>query len=85
MIGAAHSDDLYGHELAHLSALPDDEPTSGGGDFYLSQPYRIGERLSRALIADTLEGQTSLSEALSLMSLGSLSTFDAYAQKLGVA
>lgn len=85
LIGAAHSDDLYGHELAHLSALPDDEPTSGGGNFYLSQPYRIGERLSRALIADTLEGRTSLSEALSLMSLGSLSTFDAYAQELGVA
>lgn len=57
----------------------------GGGDFYLNQPYRIGSNLSRALIRDALAGQTSFTEALSLMSFSNMSVFDRYASHLGEA
>lgn len=55
------------------------------GDHYNNQPFRIGERLSRALIADTLEGRTPVTEAMRLMSMKSVGTFDEYARRLGAA
>ncbi len=59
--------------------------SSGGGDHYNNQPFRIGERLSRALIADALEGGTPITEAMHLMSMKSVSAFDEYARRLGAA
>lgn len=67
--------------LRDLTAATD----GGGGDHYNNQPFRVGERLSRALIADALEGRTSIEEAMRLMSVKSLSTFDEYARRLGAA
>ena len=67
--------------LRNLSTAGD----SGGGDHYNNQPFRVGERLSRALVADALEGRTSIDEAMRLMSMKSLSTFDEYARRLGAA
>lgn len=57
---------------------------ASGGTHYTNLPYRVGDRLSRALIADTLEGGTSYSEAMRLMSMKSAVTFDRYAKTLGV-
>lgn len=57
----------------------------GGGDFYLNQPYRIGETLSRTLIRDALAGRTPFTEAMSLMSFSNMSVFDKYAAHLGEA
>lgn len=74
----------YDAEVARLRTLsPAGE--GGGGDHYNNQPFRVGERLSRALIADTLEGRTPITEAMHLMSMKSASTFDEYARRLGVA
>jgi Zn-dependent peptidase ImmA (M78 family) len=77
-------DAAYDAELRRLMELQQDRPSSGG-DHYRNQPFRVGERLSRALIADSFEGRTSVSEAMSLMSVKSLSTFDEYARRLGAA
>lgn len=74
----------YDAEVARLRNLSD-AGEGGGGDHYNNQPFRIGERLSRALIADALEGRTSIGEAMRLMSMKSLSTFDEYARRLGAA
>lgn len=74
----------YGDELERLIALAADS-SGTGGNFYFNQPFRIGERFSRAIIADALQGHTLMSEAIRLMSLKSLSTFDRYAQHLGAA
>jgi Zn-dependent peptidase ImmA (M78 family) len=76
--------DAYDAEVTRLRNLSSPRP-SGGGDYYKNQPFRIGERLSRALVADSLEGRTSIHEAMRLMSISSLSTFDEYARQLGVA
>lgn len=72
----------YGAEVARLRSLQRDRE-SGGGDHYNNQPFRVGERLSRALVSDALEGRTSIEEAMRLMSMKSLSTFDEYARRLG--
>lgn len=73
----------YDTEVVRLRALA--ATSGGGGDHYNNQPFRIGERLSRALVADALEGGTPISEAMRLMSMKSLSTFDEYARRLGAA
>lgn len=73
----------YDAEVARLKQLAADRGESdGSGQFLYNQPYRIGERLSRALIDDALGGRTSLSEAVRLMSLKSLTNFDKYANHL---
>lgn len=69
----------YSDEVARLKAIAADRDNAGGGQFMFNQPYRIGERLSRALISDALGGRTALSEAVRLMSLKSLTNFDNYA------
>lgn len=74
----------YDAEVARLINLTGDDAGSGG-QFYNSQPFRIGDRLSRALVADTLEGRTTISEAMRLMSFSSSETFDKYVRELGAA
>lgn len=74
----------YEAEKARLVELAKDK-TGSGGDHYANQPFRIGERFSRAIVSDALSGRTPLSEAIRLTSLRSLSNFDTYAQRLGVA
>jgi len=77
-------DRAYDAEVRRLRELQRDGP-GGGGYHYNNQPFRVGERLSRALVADALEGRTSLSEAMGLMSMKSINTFDEYARRLGAA
>lgn len=74
----------YDAEVVRLRNLSTASDT-GSGNHYHNQPFRVGERLSRALVADTLEGRTSIDEAMRLMSMKSLSTFDEYARRLGAA
>lgn len=77
-------DATYDTEVARLQGLAGDR-SSGGGNHYDNQPFRIGERFSRAIVSDALNGRTPLSEAIRLTSLNSLSSFDTYANRLGVA
>jgi Zn-dependent peptidase ImmA (M78 family) len=78
-------DAAYRAERERVMKLAEERQQAGGGTFYTSQPYRIGERFSRAVVRDALGGRTTLSEALRLTSLSSLSSFDRYARDLGVA
>ncbi|WP_157754727.1 ImmA/IrrE family metallo-endopeptidase [Nigerium massiliense] len=73
----------YAAEEARLDGFV--KEGGGGGDFYNSQPLRASERLSRAVLQETSEGRTTLSEALSLMSMKSPATLDEYAKRLGAA
>lgn len=75
--------EVYAAELDRLLELIGERTPSGGGDFYNNQPFRIGEKLSRALIRDTRRGRTPMKEALGLMALSSTSVFDKYASRLG--
>lgn len=75
--------DLYRAEVERLLALIDGKPSSGSGNFYYNQPFRIGRTLSRAIIRDTQRGNTSMTEALRLMSFKRTPMFDKYAEQLG--
>jgi Zn-dependent peptidase ImmA (M78 family) len=75
---------VYDAEVGRLRDLQVGRASSGG-DHYNNQPFRIGERLSRALLFDALEGRTTIDEAMRLMSIKSLSTFDEFARRLGAA
>jgi Zn-dependent peptidase ImmA (M78 family) len=70
----------YHAELARLMAMP----KSSGGDFYLTQSARVGKRFARALIANTLEGQTLHRDAFRLLGFSKLSTFRELGHALGI-
>lgn len=74
---------VYDAEVVRLRELTEARD-GGGGDYYNNQPFRVGERLSRAVIADALEGRTPLTEAMRLMAMKSVRNFDEYARRLGV-
>ncbi len=73
-------DEAYGSELASLREMP----KSSGGDFYLTQPARLGRRLARALVVSALEGQTSFTEVFRLLGVKKMATFDELRRSLKV-
>lgn len=77
----------YLHELGlerERAAAIVAEQGSGGGNFYNTKPVQIGKRFARALVASTLEGQTSYTDAFRMLGLKKASTFDGLAEQLGV-
>jgi len=55
-----------------------------GGDYYANQPFRIGERLSRAVLSDVREGGTSYTEAFRILGLRTTEQLTKYATQLGL-
>lgn len=60
------------------------EARSGnGGNFYTTQGSRLGKRFQRAVIESTLEGRTSTRDALPLLGVKKVSSFNEMARRLG--
>jgi Zn-dependent peptidase ImmA (M78 family) len=70
----------YRSELARLAALP----RGNGGNFYRTEATRTGKRFLRALIVDTLEGNTLYQDAMRLLGVSGSETVHHLAQSLGV-
>jgi len=87
-MGAVRSEgfaEVFDAERARVERLASArQDTSGGGDFYNNQPFRVGERLARAVISDTYEGRTSYTDALALLGFSSVSQIDTFATRLGM-
>ncbi|MBI4319904.1 MAG: ImmA/IrrE family metallo-endopeptidase [Chloroflexi bacterium] len=71
----------YEAELEHLRGLP----KGSGGDFYLTLGARTGKRFARALVASTLEGQSSFTEAFRLLGFKKMATFRDLGFRLGLS
>ena len=70
----------YGEELKRLSS----QATGSGGNFYLTLGARASQRFTRAIVASTLEGQTSFTESFRLLGFKKMETFNKLANNLGM-
>jgi len=70
----------YDAELQRLAKLPQ----ASGGNFYLTLGARTSKRFTRALVATTLEGRSSYTEALRLLGFKRMATFRELGQSLGL-
>lgn len=71
---------LYREEEDRFRSLRAQRPP--GGDFYRTMGTRAGKRFAGALIADTLEGRTTYREALQLLGMKKIETFNQFAREL---
>ncbi|MDE3076564.1 MAG: ImmA/IrrE family metallo-endopeptidase [Chloroflexota bacterium] len=74
----------YAQEWDRISALMEEQSSTGGGNFYNIQPLRVSKRFARALIESTFEGQTLHRDAYQMLGFKKHSTFDELARHLGV-
>ncbi|MDD3643487.1 MAG: ImmA/IrrE family metallo-endopeptidase [Candidatus Krumholzibacteria bacterium] len=72
--------DSYNDEMARILAFP----RGSGGNYYLTQEVRVSRRFARALIANTLEGQTLYRDAFRLLGFSKQTTFQNLGRSLGV-
>jgi len=70
----------YSEELERLRAIP----RGSGGDFYLTLGARVSKRFARALVASTLEGRTSFTEAFRMLGVKKMAAFRELGHSLGV-
>ena len=70
----------YEKELKRLSL----QAAGSGGNFYLTLGARASQRFTRAIIASTLEGQTSFTESFRLLGFKKMETFNKLANNLGM-
>ncbi|WP_420623172.1 ImmA/IrrE family metallo-endopeptidase [Candidatus Poriferisodalis sp.] len=55
-----------------------------GGNYYNTKPVQVGKRFARELIASTLEGRTTYTEAFRLLDVKKTSTFEGLGHQLGI-
>jgi Zn-dependent peptidase ImmA (M78 family) len=72
----------YQSELKRLRGIA--RAAASGGDYYRTQPRRLGRRFTAALIADTLEGNTLFRDAFRLLGISKQATFLELGTRLGV-
>lgn len=70
----------YEEELRRLV----ERPRASGGDFYLTQAVRVSRRFARALIANTLEGQTLYRDAFQMLGIAKEATLRELGRKAGL-
>jgi Zn-dependent peptidase ImmA (M78 family) len=66
-------------ELARLKAI---QRRGAGGNFYLSQAARVSRRFARALVESTLEGQTLYRDAMRMLGVSKVETFNQLGRSL---
>ena len=72
---------LYREEEARFRAAAAARPP--GGDFYRTQRTRSSRRFAKALVESALEGRTPFRDALRLLGISKMGTFNEFARQLG--
>ncbi|MYE01722.1 MAG: ImmA/IrrE family metallo-endopeptidase [Alphaproteobacteria bacterium] len=73
-------DILWAGELQRFG----DSPGSRGGNFYNTTFARVSRRFARALIANTLEGETLYRDAFRMLGVSGTETFNNLGRKVGI-
>ncbi len=73
----------YEQELQRLKELSNSKST--GGDFYRAQPTKISRRFAKAIVANTLEGQTLYRDAMQMLGIKNTNTFKQLSKNLGIS
>ena len=63
----------YRAEVARIAEI---QRAGGGGNFYLSQAARVSKRFARALFESTLEGHTLYRDAMRMLGVSKMTTFN---------
>jgi hypothetical protein len=74
---------VYRAEHARLVALANRR--KGGGNYYLSKPVKVSRRFAEAIYVSAWEGRSSFTEAMRLLNLEKVSTFEKLGMELGIA
>ncbi|MFE6807195.1 ImmA/IrrE family metallo-endopeptidase [Streptomyces sp. NPDC057681] len=68
-----------------IAALTERRGSSGGGNYYYTQPIRLSRQFARAVIADTFEGKTPYRDAYHLLGTKKHQTFQNLVAEIGAA
>jgi len=82
-VGAVTADEYWSAYREELNRI-DKFPKSSGGDFYLTLGARVSKRFARAMVASTLEGRSSFTEAFRMLGFKKMSTFRELGISLGL-
>ncbi len=79
----ARRDEFWAAYNAENERLREMAPGGNGGDFYRTLGARVSRRFEYAVVADTLGGRTTFTEAMRLLGFKRMTVFDSLAQRLG--
>ena len=78
VLTAAQFAEAYEAELRRLLSID----RGGGGNFHLTEAVRVSERFASALVTSTREGTTLYRDAMQMLGISKLETFDKFSQHL---
>ncbi|MCO4239484.1 ImmA/IrrE family metallo-endopeptidase [Pseudarthrobacter sp. MDT3-28] len=73
----------YESELARAIRAYENRPESTGGNFYNTEGRRVSKRFARAIIGDTVSGETLHRDAFRLLGIKTTHTFQELGQRMG--
>src|SRR5579872_4789530 len=78
VLSPAEFHEAYAAELARLLGID----RGRGGDFHLTEAVRVSKRFASALVTSTLEGHTLYRDAMQMLGMAKLETFELFSRHL---
>jgi Zn-dependent peptidase ImmA (M78 family) len=86
-VGILARDELetaYATETERLDAVRSSRSSSGGGNFYNTQPVRMSKRFTRAVLTSARDGRTQPTDAARMLGFRSPKTLNELGRRLGI-